>query len=460
MWHKRTMETEVDLDLANRETLLAVIAEQQGVITGQQGMIAELRQRIESLEARLSGGGPGARMPGHKPAARRKKPAAEGKKPRRKRQHGFARPRMEPTGRVVHAPESCPDCHTTLTGGWAQRTREVIDIPVVPAEVTEHVFIARTCPLCRKRRRPQDPLKGLAAGRQRLGANLVSLIVTLREEARLPVRTIQWYLRTLHQLKLSVGAIVRAVHQVARQGGPEVGEILERIRSSPVVHADETGWRENGKNGYVWTFSTPTERFFLRRGRGKEVVDEVLGESFGGILVSDFYASYDHYPGLKQRCWAHLLRDIHKLKALYPEDGGRAQWALGVQRLYVKARAWAAEGGRPPPRGQLLLEERLLALCRPFLEDPLAVQAKLCRRIERHIKELFVFVSHPETPSDNNAAERSLRHLVVSRKISGGTRSEQGGDSKMALASLFGAWRAKGLNPFLETRRLLISPQV
>ena len=69
-------------------------------------------------------------------------------------------------------------------------------------------------------------------------------------------------------------------------------------------------------------------------------------------------------------------------------------------------------------------------------------------------------MSHPEAPSDNNAAERSLRHLVVSRKISGGTRSDEGSDSKMALASLFGAWRAKGLNPFLETHRLLISPQV
>ena len=241
------METEVDLNQASRETLLEIIA--------------ELRQRVESLEARLSGGGPGVRMPGHKPAAKRKKPAAEEKKPRKKRQHGFARPRMEPTGRVVHAPESCPECHTALTGGWAQRTREVIDIPVVPAEVTEHVFIARTCPLCRKRRLPQDPLKGLAVGRQRFGANLVGLIVTLREEGRLPVRTIQWYLRMFHQLKLSVGAIVRAVHQslprtrygVARQAGPEVDEALERIRCSPVVHADETGWRENGKNGYVWT---------------------------------------------------------------------------------------------------------------------------------------------------------------------------------------------------------------
>ena len=322
-------------------------------------------------------------------------------------------------------------------------TREVIDIPVVPAEVTEHVFIARTCPLCRKRRLPQDPLKGLAVGRQRFGANLVGLIVTLREEGRLPVRTIQWYLRMFHQLKLSVGAIVRAVHQslprtrygVARQAGPEVDEALERIRCSPVVHADETGWRENGKNGYVWTPGRG-------RGRGGVVVDEVLGESFEGILVSDFYAAYHHYPGLKQRCWAHLLRDIHALKVLYPEDGGLAQWALGVQRLYAKGREWAAAGGRPPSRGQL------------------AVQAKLCRRIERHIKELFAFVSHPEAPSDNNAAERSLRHLVISRKISGGTRSQPGSDSKMTLASLFGTWRARGLNPFLECRRLLIASRV
>ena len=197
------------------------------------------------------------------------------------------------------------------------------------------------------------------------------------------------------------------------------------------------------RNGYVWTFSTPGERFFLRRGRGGEVVDEVLGGEFGGILVSDFYAACHHYPGLKQRCCAHLLRDIHTLKELHPEDGGLARWASGVQRLYAKGREWVAAGGRPPSQGQLVLEERLLALCRPFLEDPPAVQAKLCRRIERHIKELFIFVSHPEAPSDNNAAERGLRHLVISRKISGGTRSEAGTESKMTLASLFGTWRAR-----------------
>ena len=204
-------------------------------------------------------------MPGRQLAARRKKPAEQEKKPRKKRPHGFARTRMEPTRRVVHAPESCPECHTTLSGGWVQRTREVIEIPAALVEVTEHVFMARTCPLCRKRRLPQEPLQGVAVGRQRLGVNPVSLIITLREEGRLPVRTIQWYLRTAHQLKLSVGAIVRTIHQAAQQAGPAVNKVLERIRRSPVVHADETGWRENGVNGCVWTFSTPTERRFLRR---------------------------------------------------------------------------------------------------------------------------------------------------------------------------------------------------
>ena len=169
LWHKRTMGPELDLKQASRETLLAVIAEQRGVIAEQQDTIAQMGKRVEGLEARLSGGGPEARMPGHTPAARRKKPAEQEKKPRKKRPHGFARPRMEPTRRVVHAPESCPECHTTLTGGWVQRTREVIEIPAAPVEVTEHVFMARTCPLCRKRRLPREPLQGVTVGRQRLG---------------------------------------------------------------------------------------------------------------------------------------------------------------------------------------------------------------------------------------------------------------------------------------------------
>ena len=303
---------------------------------------------------------------------------------------------MTPTHRVEHVVENCPDCGTHLTGGWVQRTREVIELPVVPVQVTEHVFIARTCPVCRRRRAPTAQLDGAALGRQRLGVNLISRIATLREEGRLPIRSIQWYLRTVHQLSLSVGAIVSAIHQTAQQAQPAVAGMVDRIRASPVVHADETGWRQNGNNGYVWTFSTPTERYFLRRGRGKAVVDEALGESFSGVLVSDFYAAYHHCDGPKQRCWAHpvsstgqaLLRDIHDLVALYPKDTSLAQWAAAVHQLYVEARSFTHPQARRRRTAQLAWERRRLAICQPFLADPSAVQGKLCRRIERHIKSL------------------------------------------------------------------------
>ena len=451
------MDTDIDLSVMPREDLLALIAQLQAVVQEQQTVIAQLQRRIETLEGKAKPGGPKG-MPGIKPKSGRRPP--QDPEPRKPRPHGFARQRMTPTHRVEHALESCPQCGAGLSGGWAQRTREVIDIPAVPVQATEHIFIARTCPVCEQRRVPKVDLGGVALGKQRLGINLLSLMAALREEGRLPFRTIQWYLRTVHQLRLSVGAIVGAVHQVARKSQPALSRIVDCIRASPVVHADETGWREDGANGYVWTFGTPTGRYFLRRGRHKEVVDEALGDGFAGVLVSDFYAAYHHYPGLKQRCWVHLLRDIHDLKTLYPKDRQLARWAAAVHHIYSAAKSFAHPQARQRQRVQQQLERKLLAQCRPYAQDPAAAQGNLCRRIEKHVKELFVFVADPAVPSDNNAAERSLRPLVVSRKISGGTRSEQGTDTKMTLASLFGTWRAQGLNPFIACRQLLTSPHL
>ena len=139
---------------------------------------------------------------------------------------------------------------------------EVIELPQVPVQVTEHAYIARACPQCQRRWVPSAELDEVVMGQQRLGINLVSLIAALREEARLPFRTIQWYLAAVHGLRLSVGAIVAATQRAADRAQGMMTDIVERIRGSPVVHADETGWREDGHNGYVWTFSTPTQRYF------------------------------------------------------------------------------------------------------------------------------------------------------------------------------------------------------
>jgi transposase len=420
----------------------------------------QLRTRVLALEgelAKLKRGGPRG-MPGLKSEEPGARPEAQ---PRKRRERGAGRARSVPTRSETHAAEQCPDCGSELSGGSVKRTREVIDLLPSPAEVVEHAIVERRCPRCRRRVVPTVDLGEQVVGRQRLGIGLLALIVTLREAGRWPIEMIRWYLATVHGVELSVGAIVAASHQVAARGGAEVARVRERVRASPLVQADETGWRQNGKNGYVWTFSTPTERYFTYGGRNKEVVDQVLGDAFAGVLVSDFYKAYDHVRTSKQRCWAHLLRDAHELRMQHPQDGGVQTWADALHRLYRDAVAWVETAPADPlarAAAASRFDARLLALAQPGLADAAAPQHTLSKRIARYLGELLTFVREPGVPPDNNAAERSLRHLVTSRKISGGSRSSDGTDTKMALATLFGTWRAQDINPYLACRQLL-SPQ-
>jgi len=336
----------------------------------------------------------------------------------------------------------------------------VLELAPSPVDIVEHVYLERTCPRCHRRWTPTVELQGVVAGQQRLGVGLVSLLATLREAGRLPLRTIQWYLEQVHGLHLSVGTIVEASRRVAQHGAAELEQIGERVRASPFVNADETGWRQSGRNGYVWTFSTPDDVLFQYGRRTKEMVDAVLDERFDGVLVCDFYAAYHHYPGLKQRCWAHLLREIHELRTEHQKDQALGTWAAAVEGIYARARAFRAADPRVRARAMRRFEDELLTVCQPYLGDVTAAQQTLCARIEKHLSELFVFVAHPDVPSTNNAAERSLRHLVTSRKISGGTRSDQGTKTKMTLSSLFGTWTLRGIDSFAQCRQLLTSPQL
>jgi transposase len=449
------MDGEFEAATADREALLAHIARLEERLAAQQAEIERLQARLAELEGR-AGKGDAKGMPGLKPGAAA--PPRE-KKARKRRERAFFRRRMAPTGRVEHAIERCPDCDIALFGGSVKRTREVIELALMPVRVVEHAFIERVCPTCARRLVPGEAvLDGVTLGRQRLGVGLVAMVATLREVGRLPFDIIQWYLETFHGLHLGAGELAEVVHRVAGAGAGAVAAIRERVRASPVVNADETGWREDGANGYLWTFSTPSERYFVRGGRNKEMVDEALGETFSGVLVCDFYAAYDHHAGLIQRCWAHLLRDVHELAQQHPADKALRAWAKAVHRVYEDAKAFRHDDPRARRRAQGRFERRLLRVCAPYADDADAPQRALCARVRKHLPELFVFVALPEVPSDNNAAERSLRHLVTARKISGGTRSPQGSDSKMALATLFGTWAARGLNPFLECRNLLVSP--
>jgi len=332
--------------------------------------------------------------------------------------------------------------------------------------VTEHLFVERCCPHCRTRHTPAVALVGEVVGKQRFGVGLVSLIATMREEARLPVATIQCgrplgSIRTCHALSVSGGAIVGALHQVAARGAAAVAAIREEIRGSPVAHLDETGWREDGVNGDVWTCCTPTARSFARGSRKGEMVEALLGDAFAGVLVSDFSAGYAPYPGVKQKCWAHLLRDVHDLWVAHADDTAVAAWAAGMHDVYRRATAWKQAQPTADADTRQAASDRFAAelqtITAPSIEAAVP-QRPLSQRMAKHLHELFVFVVESAVPPDNNEAERALRHLVTSRKISGGTCSVRGSETKMTLASLFGTWHRQDINPFRACRALLISP--
>lgn len=443
----------MDMMTRSHDELVGLVEQQQAIIAEQQATITRLEQRIRDLEGGVV---PPHRMPGLKPTSASVK---GDRPPRAKRSINLARRRAAATVQFTHAVARCPDCGAPLAGGSIKRTREVIELAPHPVVVTEHVYLERCCGTCRRRVTPAVALDGLVVGQSRLGVGVLSLIALLREELRLPVAAIQRYLLSLHGLRISVGGIVGALAQVARAGASEHARILAAIQASPVVHADETGLREGGKNGYAWTFSTPTACYYTHGGRGGEMLDATLADAVG-TLVSDCYAAYDHYPGVQQKCWAHLWRDMRELERQHPDDAGLAGWVSDVAKIYGDATGFSHPDERTRMAQRRRLGERLQTACQPFLTDDTAPQARLCRRMEKYQDSLFTFVVDPAVPPTNNAAERSLRHLVVSRKISGGTRSAQGTQTKLTLASLFTTWRLRGLDPFVTCRQMLISPQV
>jgi hypothetical protein len=301
-------------------------------------------------------------------------------------------------------------------------------------------------------------------GQGRIGVRIAALVVYLRTELRLPVRQIQGYLRTVHQLELSIGEIVELTHTVRRELKSEMERLLQEVRASPVAHGDETGWREDGQNGYVWGMlglgPQPTYYFVYHQSRASRIPQGILGLHFRGHLVSDFYGGYNVIRGPHQRCWVHLLRDLHALKEVHPEAPDVLTWAGSVRTLYDTGKTWLQEHPTPTDDERQAQYADLLARAQT-LGQQYALTAHPCRalakRLLRHQDELFQFVRHPGVPSDNNPAERALRPLVIMRKISGGSRSTEGSKTRLTLFSLLSTWTARGLNPFAHCLTLLQS---
>lgn len=129
-----------------------------------------------------------------------------------------------------------------------------------------------------------------------------------------------------------MGELVELLHRIREYAQPVLNDLKAQVRGSPAVQADETGWREDGINGSIWSVSTPSIRYYeYHHSRAGAVIKQMIGENFPGVLGNDFYAGYNIHQGLHQRCWVHFLHDIHDLKDDFQEDEGLRTWAKGVK---------------------------------------------------------------------------------------------------------------------------------
>ncbi len=264
---------------------------------------------------------------------------------------GAARPRPERIDRhETHQLLACPTCGGKLTRTTRTRTRLVEDIPEnLKPEVTEHTIHRDWCPCCKKQVEPQvpDALPGCT-----LGNRTVVLSAWLHYGLGVTTRQIVEVFSGHLRLPLTDGGLTQMWHRLARVLGPWYEQIHRHGLDAGVLHADETGWRVEGRTWWLWCFASPDATYYLLdESRGHPALDPFFVEEFGGVLVSDFWAAYDAVGRTKPKCWPHRLRDLKEVDTrLFSSSPTwtRSRTCCVISRRWTRARRVARTGPSSP----------------------------------------------------------------------------------------------------------------
>ena len=356
----------------------------------------------------------------------------------------------------------CPDCRSQLND---VETHQRYVEELIPSRVVTTCYHTSSgwCPCCRKRIESRGENQPPAADlpHAQLGLNALATAMMMRVCYRLPFRQVTRLFLDLPGLKISPGAIVKQIKRVGRWLQKQYHRLKWAIRAAAVVHADETGWRTNGRNGYLWTLSTADQTLFhVDRSRSARVIAELLGQAFGSsgdqTLVSDFYSVYDQFNGPQQKCLTHLLRELRDTIGKRSELADHAffkrckRLVQDMLRLKKKrSKLKAADYWRRVER----VEKRLNELAQLRWNDPDA--NRLAKRLNKYQAKLTTFLHRKEVDGTNNAAERALRPAVVMRKITGGSRSEEAAQAWAIVASVMRTAEQQGKDVLESIKTLL-----
>jgi transposase len=335
-------------------------------------------------------------------------------------------------GSFDHRLDSCPACGQDLQPALTIPPRVVqqIDIPEVPLSIQEHRSHPGWCPHCRKMYEAPLP-PGIKRGGL-VGPTLTTWIASLKGACHASFSTIRKFLRDVVRVTISRGQLAKIIGKVSQALEQPYEELLEDLPIQARLNIDETGHKQNGARMWTWCFRASLYTLFkIDPTRSGDVLIEVLGKEFNGVLGCDYFSAYRRYQRefgvLLQFCLAHLIRDV-KFLATLPDPRDRAYgerlrealrrlFAVIHRREHLSAAVF---------QGQLEAARAEVLRCGTQEVPETKHSRNLAKRLETHGESYFRFLTEPGVEPTNNLAEQAIRFVVLDRLVTHGTRSEAG----------------------------------
>ena len=368
------------------------------------------------------------------------------KKPGQKPGHaGSYRRRPTEADEIVETPlEDCPHCHGAIEN---VTTHQQYVEEVIPAQTTVVCYQTQNgyCQRQVESRHPQQVPHRL------IGPRALLIAAELKHAMGVPYRKVATVLKRLCGLSITAGALTQSMQSLAKWFTPEYQAIQTGLRQSHCTYVDETGWRLNGQSCWLWAFTTDSYTVYeVNASRGHQVVLEQLGTDYDGVIVSDFYTAYNPLPYTQQKCLVHLLRELSDVR----KTNHTQEYAAFAKKLTRLLRDAIRLKQKQSDFSQSRLERRFKRLNHRLEELAKADYhdsdcQRLAKRLAKHSDSLFAFLSHMQVAADNNRAERAIRPAVVTRKISGGSRSPKGSEALGIITSVIQTCKQQNKN-FVE----------
>lgn len=422
---------------------LKLIAELQKEVAELRAENQRLRRRIEELEQLAT-----RQAAPFRRTEQNKIPPAEQQRPGRQPGHpGAYRQIPEHVDEEIEVPlAQCPYCQGPVEERMFLR-QYIEELPPVRPHVVRLITWQGKCQRCGDVRstHPLQTSTAQGAAGVQLGPRALAAAALLNKHLGLTVGKTCQVFRRLFGCRISRGGLTQALARVADKVQGSYEQLVGQIRQSPAVFADETSWWVGGPSWWLWTFTTADQTLYcVERSRSAQVVEQTLGEAFGGMLISDCLVSYDPINCRKHKCIAHHLKAIRQARDRPDTKDPRYldQWRLFFQAVLGISHA------RPGMEEACFNERRqhLETWCDRLLHQPcaqvgdVAVRNRLAKRREHLLGCLY----EPAAEPTNNRAERALRPAVIARKLSCGNKTIRGKRTFEILASLAATCQQRG----------------